>query len=44
MLDSARAGRATFSNVAMIGHLAGDVGVEHVGPDGADPRQGGGDA
>jgi hypothetical protein len=31
-LASARAGRASFSNVAMIGHLADDVGVEHVAP------------
>jgi hypothetical protein len=31
-LDSARAGRASFGNVAMIGHLAGDVGVEQVKP------------
>jgi hypothetical protein len=31
-LDSARAGRASFSNVAMIGHLAKDVGVEQVQP------------
>jgi hypothetical protein len=31
-LDSARAGRASFSNVAMIAHLAGDVGVEQVAP------------
>jgi hypothetical protein len=29
-LDSARAGRASFTNVAMIGHLAGAVGVEQV--------------
>jgi hypothetical protein len=29
-LDSARAGRASFANVAMIGHLAGAVGVEQV--------------
>jgi Domain of unknown function (DUF222)/HNH endonuclease len=29
-LDSARAGRASFTNVAMIGHLAGAVGVEPV--------------
>jgi hypothetical protein len=28
VLDSARAGRASFTNVAMIGHLAGHVGVE----------------
>jgi hypothetical protein len=27
-LDSARSGRASFTNVAMIGHLAGAVGVE----------------
>jgi hypothetical protein len=31
-LDSARAGRASFTNVVMIGHLAGDVGVEEVKP------------
>jgi Domain of unknown function (DUF222)/HNH endonuclease len=31
-LDSARAGRASFGNVAMIAHLAGDVGVELVKP------------
>jgi hypothetical protein len=31
-LDSARAGRASFGNVAMIAHLAGDVGVERVAP------------
>jgi hypothetical protein len=31
-LDSARAGRASFSNVAMIAHLAEDVGVEQVAP------------
>jgi hypothetical protein len=31
-LDSARAGRASFSNVAMIAHLASDVGVEEVAP------------
>ncbi len=31
-LDSARAGRASFSNVTMIGHLAGDVGIEQVAP------------
>src|SRR5580700_719250 len=31
-LDSARAGRASFGNVAMIGHLAGAVGVEQVQP------------
>jgi hypothetical protein len=31
-LDSARAGRASFSNVTMIAHLAGDVGVEQVRP------------
>ena len=30
MLDSARAGRASFTNVAMVGHLAGAVGVEAV--------------
>jgi uncharacterized protein DUF222/HNH endonuclease len=30
MLDSARAGRASFTNVAMVGHLARAVGVEHV--------------
>jgi hypothetical protein len=29
-LDSARSGRAPFTNVAMIGHLAGQVGVEKV--------------
>src|SRR5580692_2978223 len=29
-LDSARPGRASFTNVAMIGHLAGAVGVEQV--------------
>jgi Domain of unknown function (DUF222)/HNH endonuclease len=29
-LDSARSGRASFTNVAMIGHLAGAVGVEEV--------------
>jgi hypothetical protein len=29
-LDSARAGRASFSNVAMIAHLAEDVGIERV--------------
>jgi hypothetical protein len=29
-LDSARAGRASFTNVSMIGHLAGAVGVEEV--------------
>ncbi|HEY6469764.1 MAG TPA: DUF222 domain-containing protein [Candidatus Dormibacteraeota bacterium] len=29
-LDSAREGRATFGNAAMIGHLAGDVGVKQV--------------
>ena len=29
-LDSARSGRASFSNVTMIAHLAGDVGVEQV--------------
>src|SRR5579863_9916349 len=29
-LDSARAGRASFTNVAMVGHLAGAVGVEQV--------------
>jgi hypothetical protein len=32
MLDSARAGRASFTNVAMIAHLAGAVGVEQVQP------------
>ena len=31
-LDSARTGRASFTNVAMIAHLAGDVGVEQVAP------------
>jgi hypothetical protein len=31
-LDSARAGRASFSNVTMIAHLAEDVGVEQVKP------------
>jgi hypothetical protein len=31
-LDSARDGSASFTNVAMIGHLAKDVGVEHVLP------------
>jgi hypothetical protein len=31
-LDSARAGRASFSNVAMIAHLADDVSVERVAP------------
>jgi Domain of unknown function (DUF222)/HNH endonuclease len=31
-LDSARAGRASFSNVSMIAHLAEDVGVERVRP------------
>ena len=31
-LDSARAGRASFSNVAMIAHLAKDIGVEQVQP------------
>ena len=31
-LDSARAGRASFGNVTMIAHLAGDVGVEQVAP------------
>ena len=31
-LDSARAGRASFSNVTMIAHLAEDVGVEEVAP------------
>ena len=31
-LDSARAGRASFSNVTMIAHLAEDVGVERVAP------------
>jgi hypothetical protein len=30
MLDSARPGRASFTNVAMVGHLAGSVGVEAV--------------
>src|ERR1700678_798465 len=30
MLDSARTGRASFTNVAMVGHLAGAVGVEAV--------------
>ena len=31
-LDSARAGRASFSNVTMIAHLAEDVGLEQVAP------------
>jgi|HubBroStandDraft_6_1064221.scaffolds.fasta_scaffold01666_5 hypothetical protein len=31
-LGSARAGRASFSNVTMIAHLAEDVGVEQVAP------------
>ena len=31
-LDSARTGRASFTNVAMIAHLASDVGVEQVAP------------
>jgi hypothetical protein len=31
-LDSARAGRASFSNVTLIAHLANDVGVEEVAP------------
>jgi Domain of unknown function (DUF222) len=31
-LDSARAGRASFSNVTMIAHLAEDVGVDQVRP------------
>jgi hypothetical protein len=31
-LDSARAGRSSFSNMAMIAHLAGDVGVEQMAP------------
>jgi Domain of unknown function (DUF222)/HNH endonuclease len=31
-LDSARAGRASFSNVTMIAHLAKDVGVDQVAP------------
>jgi hypothetical protein len=31
-LDSARAGRASFTNVTMIAHLAKDVGVERVAP------------
>jgi len=31
-LDSARAGRASFSNVAMVAHLADDVGLEEVAP------------
>jgi Domain of unknown function (DUF222) len=31
-LDSARAVRASFSNVTMIAHLADDVGVEQVAP------------
>ena len=31
-LDSARAGRASFTNVTMIAHLAGEVGVEQVVP------------
>jgi hypothetical protein len=30
MLDSARAGRSSFTNVAMVAHLAGNVGVEPV--------------
>jgi hypothetical protein len=30
MLDSARTGRASFTNVAMVGHLARAVGVEQV--------------
>jgi hypothetical protein len=32
VLDSARAGRASFSNVTMIAHLAEDVGVARVAP------------
>jgi len=32
VLDGARAGRASFTNVTMIAHLAGDVGVEQVRP------------
>ena len=31
-LDGARSGRASFCNVAMIGHLAKDLGVEQVQP------------
>src|ERR1039457_869682 len=31
-LDGARAGRASFSSVTMIAHLAEDVGVERVAP------------
>ena len=31
-LDSARAGRASLSNVTMMAHLANDVGVEQVAP------------
>src|SRR6202140_4252432 len=31
-LESARAGRASFSNVTVIAHLAEDVGVEQVAP------------
>src|ERR1700683_1108439 len=31
-LDSARAGRASFSNVAMIGHLAKHIGLDQVQP------------
>ncbi len=31
-LDGARTGRASFCNVAMIGHLAKDLGVEQVQP------------
>jgi len=31
-LDSARAGRASFTNVTLIAHLAEDVGVEQVAP------------
>ena len=31
-LDSARAGRASFSNMAMIGHLADEVGLEPLAP------------
>src|SRR6202163_4293426 len=31
-LESARAGRASFSNVTMIAHLAEDVGVAQVAP------------
>jgi hypothetical protein len=31
-LDSARAGRSSLGNMAMIAHLAGDVGVEQLAP------------